>query len=114
MRCMTLVVVIFALTAAVPAHGETYARAHHPVSTSNAAAQADFDQGLTLLYAFNRAASRHAFQEAAKADPGLAMAWWGVAMSYGSNINVSIDAAGEKAAVAAIASAQRLGATRAG
>src|SRR6202163_2367319 len=100
MRCMALVVVFFALTASATARGETYARAHHPVSTSNAAAQEDFDQGLTLLYAFNRAASRHAFQEAAKADPSLAMAWWGIAMSYGPNINVPIDAAGEKAAVA--------------
>ncbi len=110
---MALVVVFLALTASVPARGETYARAHHPVSTSNAQAQADFDQGLTLLYAFNRAASRHAFQDAAKADPTLAMAWWGVAMSYGSNINVSIDAAGEKAAVAAIGNARRLAATSA-
>lgn len=109
---MALVVVFFALTASVPARGETFARAHHPVSTSSAIAQANFDQGLTLLYAFNRAASRHAFQAAAKADPGLAMAWWGVAMSYGPNINVPIDAAGEKAAVAAIANARSLAATR--
>jgi tetratricopeptide (TPR) repeat protein len=110
---MALVVVFFALTTSIPARGATYARVHHPVSTSNAAAQADFDQGLTLLYAFSREASRHAFQAAAKADPNLAMAWWGVAMSYGSNINVSIDAAGEKAAVAAIGTARTLAATKA-
>jgi len=86
---------------------------HHPVSTTNAQAQGYFDQGLTLLYAFNRTASRQAFQRAAKSDPGLAMAWWGVAMSYGRNINVPIEAAGEKAAVAAIAKARALAQSRA-
>jgi hypothetical protein len=96
------------LASNLPARGAEFARAHHPVSTSNAQAQSYFDQGLTLLYAFNRTASRQAFQQAAQADPGLAMAWWGIAMSYGRNINVPIDAAGEKAAVAAIANAQKL------
>ena len=113
MRCIALVIVLSALSSAIPATGAAYARVQHPVSTSNAQAQGYFDQGLTLLYAFNRAASRQAFQQAAKADPGLAMAWWGVAMSYGRNINVPIDAAGEKAAVAAIGKARTLAISRA-
>ena len=108
MRCIALVIAFLALTSTVPARAAEFARAHHPVSTSNSLAQGYFDQGLTLLFAFNRAASRLAFQQAAKADPSLAMAWWGVAMSYGRNINVPIDAAGEKSAVAAIAKARSL------
>ncbi|HEV2909455.1 MAG TPA: hypothetical protein VGX02_09290 [Candidatus Eremiobacteraceae bacterium] len=85
-----------------------YARQHHAVSTSSAQAQSYFDQGLTLLYSFNRAASRHAFEQAAHADPHLAMAQWGIAMTYGSNINVSIDAAGERSAYAALQRAKAL------
>jgi len=90
--------------------GGAFARQHHSVSTTNAQAQADFDQGLTLLYSFNRAAARHAFALAAAADPHCAMAQWGIAISYGSNINVSIDTAGEKQALAALAKAKQLSA----
>ncbi|HLJ84766.1 MAG TPA: hypothetical protein VKT51_11380 [Candidatus Eremiobacteraceae bacterium] len=90
------------------ASAQTFARAHHPVSTSNSTAQAYFDQGLTLIYAFNREASRRAFQQAAAADPKLAMAFWGVALSYGPNINEGITPAGERAAMAAIARAESL------
>ena len=90
--------------------GVAPARQHHAVSTTNAQAQAYFDQGLTLLYAFNRAAARHAFERAAAADPRLAMAQWGIAASYGSNINVPIDEAGERSAIAAVQRAQQLSA----
>lgn len=86
------------------------ARQHHPVSTTSPIAQAYFDQGLTLLYAFNRGASRRAFEQAAAADPHLAMAQWGIAMTYGSNINVPIDEPGERAAFAALGKAQQLAA----
>ena len=88
-----------------PAH---YSLVHHPVSTTKPEAQAAFDEGLTLLYAFNRTAARAAFEKAAAADPDLAMAYWGIAQSYGSNVNVSIDEPGEKAASDAIAHARSL------
>ena len=88
-----------------PAH---YSLVHHVVSTTKPEAQAAFDEGLTLLYAFNRTAARAAFQKAAAADPSLAMAYWGIAQSYGPNINVPIDEAGEKAASDAIAHARSL------
>ncbi|MDQ6825248.1 MAG: hypothetical protein M3007_07285, partial [Candidatus Eremiobacteraeota bacterium] len=79
-----------------------YALVHHPVSTFSAPAQAFFDQGLTLLYAFSRAAARRSFQSAADADPRLAMAHWGIAMSFGSNINEAQDAASERGAYSAM------------
>jgi tetratricopeptide (TPR) repeat protein len=79
-----------------------YARVHHSIGTSSATAQAYFDQGLTLLYAFSRSAARRAFQNAAAADPRLAMAYWGVALSFGSNINEAQDAASERTAYSTV------------
>jgi tetratricopeptide (TPR) repeat protein len=76
--------------------------AHHAVSTKNKEAQKFFDQGLALLYGFNHDAARRCFEHAAKLDPELAMAWWGVAMSVGPNYNFPADAEREKAGYDAI------------
>lgn len=65
---------------------------HMAVSTRDANAQAFFDQGLRLLYAFNHAESRRAFQEAARLDPALAMAHWGEAMTLAVNLNAPMPA----------------------
>jgi len=59
----------------------------HPVSTKNAQAQAFFDQGLRLIYAFNHAEAERSFQRAAELDPKLAMAYWGIAEAVGPNYN---------------------------
>lgn len=100
------------VTAASPvgAPATDVVRAHHPVSTTNPVAQAAFDDGLTLLYAFNPGEARRAFERAAAADPQLAMAQWGIAMSYGVNINTSYDAATQRDGQAAIAKARALAA----
>ncbi len=79
---------VVALASRAPAAPAQFALAHHAVSTANPQAQADFDEGLTLLYAFNPEEARRAFERAAAADPALAMAWWGIAMSHGGNINL--------------------------
>jgi len=105
---LSLILTTSGPSAAMDMSASSQARQHHPVSTTNQMAQAYFDQGLTLLYAFNREASRRAFEQAAAADPHLAMAQWGIAMTYGSNINVSIDEAGEHAAFAALGKAKAL------
>jgi tetratricopeptide (TPR) repeat protein len=60
---------------------------HHPVSTTNAAAQGFFDQGLRLIYAFNHDEAARSFQQAAALDPKLAMAYWGIAEAVGPNYN---------------------------
>lgn len=65
---------------------------HMPVTTSVPEAQAFFDQGLRLLYAFNHQESRRAFEEAARLDPELAMAWWGQAMTHAVNLNAPMSA----------------------
>src|SRR5215213_4333965 len=60
---------------------------NHPVSTSNAEAQKFFNQGLAYLFAFNHEEAVRSFKQAAKLDPQLAMAYWGVAVAMGSNYN---------------------------
>jgi pimeloyl-ACP methyl ester carboxylesterase/tetratricopeptide (TPR) repeat protein len=63
----------------------------HPVSTANAEAQKFFNQGLAYIYAFNHEEAVRSFRQAAQLDPQLAMAYWGVAISLGSNYNVPAD-----------------------
>ena len=75
---------------------------HHPVSTRNAKAQAYFDQGLKLVFAFNHEAAIRSFERAAELDPNLAMAHWGIALAYGPNINRPMDARAHKAAYEAL------------
>jgi tetratricopeptide (TPR) repeat protein len=67
------------------------ALAHHAVSTRQATAQSEFDQGLTLIYAFNPEEATFHFQQAVRADPNLAMAYWGIALAAGPNVNTSYD-----------------------
>jgi len=59
----------------------TDAIAHRKVATSNKQAQAYFDQGLTLYYAFNDGDAVRSFRRAAELDPQLAMAYWGVGLA---------------------------------
>jgi len=58
-----------------------------PVSTTSADAQTWFDRGLIWTYAFNHEEAADCFREALSADPGLAIAWWGVAYALGPNYN---------------------------
>ncbi|TVQ29972.1 MAG: hypothetical protein EA376_14415 [Phycisphaeraceae bacterium] len=63
---------------------------HLPVATTSARAQRYFDQGLVWMYAFNHDEAIRSFREAARLDPECAMAWWGIALSYGPNYNQPI------------------------
>ena len=84
---------------------------HHPVTTTNAEAQKFFDQGLTLLYAFNHEEARRSFEQAARLDPKLAMAYWGIALAVGPNYNEpEIDPSRLLAADRALEKAAELGA----
>lgn len=95
---------------AVPLFGDIGA-VHHPVTTSSQLAQRYFDQGLRLVYAFNHDEARRAFEEAARIDPGLAMARWGVALTLGPNINLPADPARERAAFKSVEEARALAAS---
>ena len=63
---------------------------HLPITTSSETAQKYFDQGLSLAYAFNHAASDFAFNEAALNDPDCAMCYWGSALVLGPNVNAGM------------------------
>src|SRR5215216_8018539 len=64
---------------------------NHPVSTNNLEAQKFFNQGLAYIYAFNHAEAVNSFRQAAQLDPQLAMTYWGIALSMGTNYNVPAD-----------------------
>src|SRR5215469_6403745 len=83
-------------------------RQHHTIHTANREAQAYFDQGLTLLYAFNHEEAGRAFEKAAQLDPSSPMPLWGIAMAVGPNYNADVDAAREKLAFDTIQKAARL------
>lgn len=57
------------------------------VATTVPTAQAYFDQGLRMFYAFNMREAFRAFRAAAEADPACAPCHWGVALALGVNIN---------------------------
>jgi tetratricopeptide (TPR) repeat protein len=71
---------------------------HHPIQTTNADAQKFFDQGLTLVYAFNHEEAVRSFEKASELDPMSPMPPWGIALALGPNINQDVDPDREKAA----------------
>src|SRR5258708_36655476 len=83
---------------------------HHPVTakTNSTLAQRFFDQGLTFVYAFNHDEAANSFRQAAQLDPNLAMAYWGIALSLGPNINQPEDIDRGKLAYAAITKAKAI------
>jgi tetratricopeptide (TPR) repeat protein len=81
---------------------------HHPTSTKNPEAQSFFDQGFRMIYGFNHEEAVRSFKRAAELDPQMAMAWWGVAIALGPNINQDVDPDREKAAYDAVQKALSL------
>jgi hypothetical protein len=79
---VTLLAVVLAAAAA--------ASAHLQFSTNNTQAQAAFDRGLFLYYAYNGDDAVRDFTQAAALDPQSAMAYWGVALSKGPDLNTPI------------------------
>lgn len=63
---------------------------YHPVSTANPDAQKYFNKGLTYIYAYNHDVAYSSFEKAAQLDPNLAMAYWGMALALGQNVNEDI------------------------
>ena len=76
-----------------------------PVTTDSAQAQEWFDRGLVWAYAFNHEEAAACFERAAAADPGCAMAYWGLAYAVGPNYNKPWEAFGEGEAPAEISRA---------
>jgi len=79
------------------------------VTTGSPAAQQYFDQGLAFLYGFNHDEAIRSFEAAAAADPGCAMAFWGIAIANGPHINnPAVDEIHAKAAWKALQQARAL------
>jgi tetratricopeptide (TPR) repeat protein len=76
----------------------------YKITTVNERAQAYFDQGLRLAYAFNHGEAQRAFRMAQKLDSGCAMCFWGEALVLGPNINLPMQ---EDAMAPAYAAAQK-------
>ncbi len=85
---------------------------HHTISTKNPEAQRFFDQGLTLIFAFNHEEGARAFCRASELDPQSAMASWGIALALGPRINLEVDPPHEKAAYEAVQKALLLATER--
>jgi tetratricopeptide (TPR) repeat protein len=88
---------LFAAAAIAPVLSVTAQHPHSPVgqapatdslgtvafaNSGNAAAQAPFLRGVKLLHNFQYPGAVRAFQEAQRADPGFALAYWGEAMAH--------------------------------
>ena len=58
-----------------------------PISSSNPEAQAYFNQGFQLMYAFGKEDAARSFREAEKRDPNCAICYWGEAWAWGSYLN---------------------------
>jgi tetratricopeptide (TPR) repeat protein len=76
----------------------------YKITTGSERAQAYFDQGLRLSYAFNHGEAQRAFRMAQKLDPNCAMCFWGEALVLGPNINLPMQ---EDAVAPAYTAAQK-------
>ena len=61
-----------------------------PVTTDSARAQLFINQAMMLTYGFNHAEATRSFREATRLDPNCAMAYWGMALVLGPNINMAM------------------------
>jgi tetratricopeptide (TPR) repeat protein len=60
------------------------------ISTKNDSAQFYFNQGLSMYYSYHWLEANASFKEAARFDPGSAMAYWGQALAMGPGYNFSL------------------------
>src|SRR5260221_3877390 len=73
-----------------------------PISSSNAEAQAYFNQGFQLMYAFAKVEAGRSFREAQKRDPHCAICYWAEAWAWGPSVTEGMTAEHEARAYAAI------------
>jgi tetratricopeptide (TPR) repeat protein len=62
------------------------------ISSKNAEAQAFFNQGFQLTYAFARPEAVRSFRQAEARDPKCAICYWGEAWAWGSDLNFTMAA----------------------
>ena len=82
----------------------------HFATTCNEVAQRRFDRAMRYQHSFWYAESREIYEEAIKADPGCAIAYWGIALSLLNNPHGAIPAPNLPLGLAAIEKAKEAGA----
>ena len=82
----------------------------HFATTCNEIAQRRFDRAMRYQHSFCYAESKEIYQEAVKADPGCAIAYWGIALSLLNNPHSAIPAPNLPLGLAAIEKAREIGA----
>jgi tetratricopeptide (TPR) repeat protein len=82
----------------------------HFATTCNDTAQRRFDRAMRYQHSFWYRAAREIFEEAAKADPECAIAYWGIALSLLNNPHNAVPAPDLPLGLAAIQKARALGA----
>jgi tetratricopeptide (TPR) repeat protein len=60
---------------------------NRPISSPDAEAQAYFNQGFQLMYAFAKIEAGRSFRAAQKSDPNCAICYWGEAWAWGPYVN---------------------------
>jgi tetratricopeptide (TPR) repeat protein len=63
-----------------------------PISSTNKEAQAFFDQGFQMMYAFAKSEAVRSFRESWKRDADCAICYWGEAWAWGSYLNAPMNA----------------------
>ena len=63
-----------------------------PISSTSKEAQAFFDQGFQMMFAFAKAEAVRSFRESWKRDPNCAICHWGEAWAWGSYLNAPMTA----------------------
>ena len=79
-----------------------------PITTGSPAAQAYFDQGMQMVYAFTYPTAIRSFQEAHRQDPSCVMCYWGEALARGPFLNSGLNVTNAGPAFEAAMEAQRL------
>src|SRR5262245_27339588 len=106
MLAITLLTGALAAAAAAQDLGRVYFR-----TSCTAAAQARFDRGVALVHSFYFPETTRAFTEAADADPGCAIAYWGIAISQRTNpLVLPLPAPALKAGLEAVQKGKAIGA----
>jgi len=78
------------------------------ISTTNAEAQAFFDQGFQMMYSFAKPEAVRSFRESWKRDGTCAICYWGEAWAWGSYLNGAMTAEESPRAYAAARKAREL------
>ncbi len=94
----------------MPLHEGALGPFHRTVTTDSREAQAYFDQGIQLMYAFTPERAARSFREAQERDPECAMCYWGEAWAWGPYLNGRMSADDAPRAYAAIQRASELAA----